>query len=118
MNSALSSGLSGMLAHQQALDVSANNTANASTNGFRPAKAAFSEQAGGGVQAVATPSTLVTLSSQAAAKGGDNVAAAPSGTDLATEAVNSIAYRVGFDMSAKMVKTADQLLGTLIDAKA
>ncbi len=114
MLSALSSGLSGMLAHQRALDVSAHNTANASTEGFEPARASFSELPNGGAQAGTSPSTRVTLSASVSAA----AAYMGSGTDLASEAVNSLTYRLGFEASAKMVKTADQMLGALIDTKA
>ena len=121
MISALNNGLSGMLANQRALDISANNTANASTNGFQPARAKFSERGNGGVQASVAPSTRVSLSTPAAssssASGGVS-ASTPSGTDYATEAVNSLSYKLGFDMSAKIVKTSDQMLGTLVNIKA
>lgn len=32
--------------------------------------------------------------------------------------MSSLSHRIGFEASAKMVKTAGQMLGTLIDAKA
>lgn len=121
MISALNNGLSGMVANQRALDMSAHNTANASTNGFQPAKAKFSEQANGGVQASPRPSTKVSLSGAAPSSGSPSSgtsASTPSGTDYATEAVNSLTYKLGFDMSAKVVKTSDQMLGTLVNIKA
>lgn len=101
-----------MSAYQRALDISAHNVANASTDGFQPLRTNFSTQTAGGVQASVAPSTIVSLSTP-------NVAAPlPSGTDLAGETVGSMIFQHGFEMSAKMVKVADQMLGTLIDIRA
>jgi flagellar basal-body rod protein FlgC len=107
--SALNSGLSGMQAFQRALDSSSNNVANLQTNGFEPQQADFQENTGGGVK--------VTLSTPAASQG-DSSASAPSGTDFTAEAVNSVQDQLGFELSAQVVKTADQTLGTLINIKA
>jgi flagellar hook protein FlgE len=107
--SALGSGLSGMQAFQTALNSSANNVANMDTNGFQPQTVDFQSGTNGGVN--------VALSAPSAPQSA--VAAnAPSGTDYATEAVNSMQYKFGFDMSAQVVKTADQTLGTLINITA
>ena len=112
--SSLSSGLSGMRANQTALDASSHNIANAETNGFTPQQVSFKENAGAGVQvnisqaganASATTSTS-TAASQASA------------TDLNNEIVNSLTYQANFAINAKVVKTADQTLGTLLDIKA
>lgn len=90
MFSAITNGLSGMLANQRALDTATGNIA--------------SMGAGAGVgQLGASPSTVVSLS--------------PEAMDYAREAVNSISARHGFEMSADVVKTADQMLGTLLDMK-
>ena len=102
-----------MLANQRALDISANNIANANTDGFRPSRAVFSDPAASGVQASVAPSTSVALSTR-----GAEGRVLQSGTDLAKETVDSMIYRRGFEMSAQVVKTADELLGTLIDIKA
>ena len=103
--SALGSGLSGLLGYQTALDSSAHNIANASTGGFTPEQASFNENATGGV--------IVSLS-----RGADTAPSNPSGTDLTTEMVHSIQYQAGFDINAQVVKTADQVLGTLVNIKA
>ena len=103
--SALSSGLSGMIGYQTALDSGTHNIANANTGGFSPEQASFNENATGGV--------VVNLNHAA-----DSAPSDPSGTDLANEMVNSIQYQAGFDINAQMVKTADQVLGTLVNIKA
>jgi flagellar basal-body rod protein FlgC len=94
---ALSSGLAGMLSSQRALDVSANNIANASTPGYKAERVGVTQPS----------SDTVTLTG-----------ASDNGTDLATEIVSQISSKASFDASAKVVKTADEVLGTLIDIKA
>jgi len=46
--SALTTGTSGLTANQRALDVAANNIANANTPGFQPQQAAFQESSPAG----------------------------------------------------------------------
>jgi flagellar hook protein FlgE len=106
--SAFNSGLSGLVANQRALDTAAHNIANASTAGFAPQQASFQENspAGSGVH----------ISTQAQALSGASALA--SGTDLATEVSNSLVYKAQFDLSAAVIKTADETLGTLIDIRA
>ncbi|MES2741184.1 MAG: flagellar basal body rod C-terminal domain-containing protein [Pseudomonadota bacterium] len=105
--SALSAGLSGLQANQGALDIKGQNIANAGSAGFQPQGVAFQDNPGGGG---------VTLSalgrSQAAAAGPAN------GVDLATEITESLVYQQGFDLSAKVVKAADERIGTLINISA
>ncbi len=120
--SALNSGLSGMQAFQRALDVTGNNVANVDTSGFKPQQAQFQATSGGGVSVTATtPGAAATAPS--AASGSATApqslsASAPSGTDLVAETVNSLQYKYGFDMSAQVVKTADETLGTLVNITA
>jgi flagellar hook protein FlgE len=103
--SALNSGLSGLQSYQTALDSSAHNIANANTNGFIPEQANFQESGNGGV--------TVNISRQ-----GSAAASAASATDLTTETVNAIQYKAGFDLNAQVVKTANEVLGTLINIQA
>ncbi|HXA48388.1 MAG TPA: flagellar basal body protein [Burkholderiaceae bacterium] len=107
--SAFASGLSGLHSFQTALDSSANNVANIDTPGYRPEQADFQDIANGGVNAVVT-----TPHSPSAA----SISNTPSGTDYATEAVNSLQYQFGFDVSAQAVKAAEHNLGTLINITA
>ncbi|MFZ6861405.1 flagellar basal body rod C-terminal domain-containing protein [Undibacterium sp. Ji67W] len=110
--SSLSSGLSGLVANSTALDSSANNIANASTNGYTPEVVSFQQGVTGGV------SVNISKAGAAASANSNVDANAPSGTDLTTETVNSIQYKAGFDLNAQVVKTADQVLGTLLNIKA
>jgi flagellar basal-body rod protein FlgC len=115
-SSTLNIGLSGMQACRVALNVTANNVANAGTDGFQPRRAVFQEDAaGGGVQVTAT--APASDSSPAAPSGNAVDNPVPSGTDLTAEMVNLLMYRMDFQASAKAVKTSDELLGTLIDTR-
>lgn len=111
--SALNAGLSGLQANQQALGVEAHNVANLNTQNFQPQQASFQEAqpAGSG--------TAVTISSAARdLSATDGAKAAPSGTDPASSITNSLVYKAGFDLSAKVVQAADERIGTLLDIKA
>ena len=106
--SALSAGVSGLTANQRALDVAAHNVANANTPGFQPQAAAFEESspAGSGV------SLSVEGRSASTAEAGK-----PNGVDLAKEITDTLVYKVGVDLSAKLVKASDEALGSLIDIR-
>jgi len=106
---AFNTGASALTASTRAIDVAANNVANASTKGFQPQQANFQESqpAGNGVS--------LSTSAQALSAADGNGA---SGTDLAREATNSLVYKAQFNAAAAVVKTADSTLGTLIDTKA
>jgi len=104
---ALSAGLSGLNASQRALDNSAHNVANANTQGFQPSRATFQENQPAG--------TGVSISTQAQQR---LSADQPSGTDLAKETTDSLVYKAQFDLSAQVIKTQDENIGTLINTKA
>lgn len=108
--SALQAGLSGLQSNQQALGVEAHNVANMATQNFQSQQANFQETPGG---------TSVTISSAARdLSAAANAGGAPSGTDPASSITNSLVYKAGFDLSAKVVQAADERLGTLLDIKA
>jgi len=111
--SALSAGLSALQANQQALNVEAHNVANLSTQNFQPQQANFRESAPAGAGTSVTISTAARdLASTAGAT------AAPSATDAASSITNSLVYKAGFDLSAKVIQAADERVGTLLDIKA
>ncbi len=108
--SALNSGLSALRAYDTALSSSAFNTANANTKGFQPQRVEFQEAVNGGVtvnlsQASRTLSQQTTASEEA------------SGTDLGTEITNSLQYKIGFQLAAKIVQTSDEVLDSLLKLK-
>lgn len=108
---ALGIGLTGLQANVKALGVEAHNTANMNTDNFVPQTASFNEARPAG--------TGVTLSTAARdLSAAENVGTTPSGTDPAASITNSLVYKAGFDLSAKLIQAADERLGTLIDIKA
>lgn len=104
---ALSAGWSGLNANQGVLGVAAHNVANMNTQNFQAQQANFQEASPAG--------SGVTLSTQArglaAAEGLSNGA-------LASDITNSLVYKTSFDLSAKVIKAADERIGTLVDIKA
>jgi hypothetical protein len=109
--SALGIGLTGLQANGKALGVEAHNTANMHTGHFVPQAASFNEARPAG--------TGVTLSIAARdLSAAENVGGAPSGTDPAASIVNSLVYKAGFELSARLIQAADERLGTLIDIRA
>lgn len=118
--SALTTGTSGLTANQRALDVAANNVSNANTPGFQPQRANFQESSPAG--------TGVTISAEGRRlAAGDNTPAPasaataatqrPNGVGLASELTDTLVYKAGFNLSANVVKAADQALGSLIDVR-
>lgn len=112
--SALNIGITSLRAYQRALDSSSHNIANANTSGFQAEQAQFHEAPAGGV--VVNISQNGSIASDFASPA--NLTTLASGTDLATELVNSIQYKSGFEFSAQIVRAADEVLGTLIDINA
>ncbi|MFB9289179.1 flagellar basal body rod C-terminal domain-containing protein [Pseudoduganella plicata] len=81
------------------------------TPGFAPQSASFNEARPAG--------TGVTLSIAARELSAtQDVGAPPSGTDPAASIANSLVYRRGFELAAKVIRAADERLGTLIDTRA
>lgn len=117
--SALTSGTSGLTANQRALDVAANNVANANTPGFQPQQAAFQESspAGTGVTLSVEGRKLAASESVSGATAAKAAESRPNGVGLAAELTDNLVYKAGFNLSANVVKAADQALGSLIDVK-
>lgn len=122
--SPLQIGSSALQAYQRGVDTVANNLANANTPGFKPQRTQFRENTppGTGVSATTTTQSSGTASQTpvppiaptptATGAPGDT----PSATDITTESLQLLVYQRGYEASAKVVKTSDQLLGTLFDA--
>lgn len=100
---------SSLQAYSKALDISGNNIANASTNGFQAKQAQFQEQNTGGV------SVSISTQSQSLNKTAEETNTTLSSTDLAKELVQSLEYKSGFLISAKLIEATNERIGTLID---
>ena len=106
MSSAMSISLSGMQAASAMLNVTANNIANLNTPGFNPSRADLVELSGGGVAVTGTSFE-------------NNPQTAPntqtSNVDLPTEMVNLKLGQTLYGANAMVLKTADQMTGTLLN---
>jgi len=95
----LSIAQSGMQAAQLRLNASANNVANAQTEGFRRDQVQQQAQAGGGVTA--------------------RIDKVPQpGTDLAQDLVEQKSATYAFKANVQMIRSADDMMGRLLDMRA
>lgn len=123
-------GASAMNTHSWGMAVTAHNVANVSTAGFEPQRAVYATgPAGQGVrldavlQGNGVPNAAGTPYSAAQAvydvtSGLPLEATNPSGTDLGREMVSMITSQHAYKANAAVVRTGDDMLGTLLDIKA
>lgn len=93
-----------MNAHSTWMDVNANNVANVNTDKFKSVDTKLEEGQENNPKAV-----LRENSENQSGK---------SGTDLAKELTDQIPIEKGFGVNASVVKTKDEMLGTLMDMKS
>jgi flagellar basal-body rod protein FlgC len=140
MNGALSIATSGLAAASLQLDVSASNVANAQTSGALPAGNGSSATAGpsayvplrvnqvdvangtagGGTAATALPvsPSYVPIYDPSAPYANSSGLVATPNVELANEAVQQMVARYTFAANANVVRTASQMLKSLLDIKA
>jgi flagellar basal-body rod protein FlgC len=106
---AASFAVSGIRAADTRLSINAHNTANVLTDGFRPQRVQVEEQKGGGVQA-----RVENALPPVADRGQYDF----SQTNLVDEAAAGIMAAASFRANLKMLKTADDVAGTLVDIVA
>jgi flagellar hook protein FlgE len=116
MIGAIHSALSGLTAFSTQLDVSAHNVANVMTNEFKKSRTEFVELETGGVLPV------IQKNESAGPFILNNTGYGPallelSNVDLGEEAVNQIIGQRGFEANLQAIKTADDMLGSLLDIK-
>ena len=116
MIGAIHSALSGLTAFSTQIDVTAHNVANINTNGFKKSRTEFVAVETGGVLPViqkdesAGPAILNDT-------GYGPVQLELSNVDLGEEALNQIIGQRGFEASLQALKTADDMLGLILDIK-
>jgi flagellar hook protein FlgE len=116
MIDAISSALSGLIAFSTEIDVTAHNVANINTVGFKKSQTEFVAIETGGVLPMiqknesAGPSILNTTGYGPAQLELSNV-------DLGEETINQIIGQRGFEANLQTIKTADDMLGSLLDIK-
>ncbi len=114
MISSLNASISGVKAFQQKLNVTSNNIANVNTDEFKKQRALLHEDDNGGVRVeidkVDTPGypkeTVVD---------GEVTKAESSNVDLAEELTETIPTQAGYDANLKVIKTEDEMVGSLLD---
>ncbi len=116
MIGAIHSALSGLNAFSRQIEVTAHNVANVNTDGFKKSHTEFVSVETGGVLPViqknesAGPSILNNSGYGSAQLELSNV-------DLGEETVNQILAQRGFEANVSTLKTADDMLGTILDIK-
>ena len=116
MISAIHTALSGLTAFAKQVEVSAHNVANVNTDGFKKSRTEFVEVETGGVLPVvhkddsSGPAVLKDTGYGLAQVELSNV-------DLGEEVVNQIIAQRGFEANLRTLKTADDILGSIIDTK-
>ena len=131
ITSALFMGAGAMQAHSWGMAVTAHNVANVSTDGFTPQRALFATGPGGRGVTLDTVIREPGLGGLAGGAGPDGVTAGaqnvsglppevlrPSGTELAREMPHMIVTQRTYEANAATVRTADEMLGTLLNIKA
>ena len=116
MIGAIQSALSGINAFSTQVAVAAHNVANVTTDGFKKSRTELIAVESGGVRSsiqkdeTAGPTILTNTGYGPAQLELSNV-------DLAEEAVNQILGQRGFEANIQTVKTADEMLGTILDIR-
>ncbi len=116
MLSAIHTALSGLAAYAKQVEVTAHNVANVNTDGFKKSYTEFVSVETGGVLPVVRKddSAGPTVLSD---RGYGPSQVELSNVDLAEEAVNQILAQRGFEANLHTLRTADDMLGTILDMK-
>lgn len=116
MVSAIHTALSGLTAFAKQIEVAAHNVANVNTDGFKKSRTEFVEMQSAGVLPVvekdnsAGPTVLKDM-------GHGPTQVELSNVDLGQETVSQIIAQRGFEANLRTLRTADDLLGSILDIK-
>lgn len=99
------SSISSMNGHSTWMDVNANNVANVNSDKFKSIDTKLEEGQESNPKAILRESDRESVDDR-------------SNTDLAKELTDQIAIEKGFGVNATVVKTKDEMLGTLMDIKS
>jgi flagellar basal-body rod protein FlgC len=114
MISSIQNNISALNAFDTKMQVTANNVANVNTNEFKKSRAVLSEGENGGVKVdvekVDTPGYPIET-----VKEDEVVKTETSNVDIAEEFGESIVTQNAYNANLKMVKTQDEILGSLLD---
>ena len=114
MIGALNASVSGVKAFQQKLNVTANNVANANTDGFKKQSALLSEGDNGGVIVEIDEIDTPGYPKETVADG-EVVESESSNVDLAEALTETIPTQAGYDANLKVIQTEADMLDTLLN---
>lgn len=106
--------LSALNAYRKKMNVTANNVANAQTDGFKKSRATFSENKGGGVSVTIDQVNTPGMPKESI-RDGEIVETESSNVDLAEELPEMIPTRSGYKANLKTLQVRDEMLGSLLD---
>jgi flagellar hook protein FlgE len=116
MIGAIHCALSGLTAFSTQVAVTAHNVANVNTDGFKKSRTELIAVESGGVRA--ETQKIETVGPTILNNTGYGPAQLElSNVDLAEEAVNQIIGQRGFEANIQALKTADEMLGRILDIK-
>jgi len=114
MISAISNAISAIKAFDKKMAVTSNNVANWQTEGFKKSRADLTEGEAGAVKVdisvVDTPGPIVAVE-----ENNGIVEKEMSNVDLAEEIPQTIIAQTGFEANLKILKTEDEMMGSLLD---
>lgn len=101
----IGSSISSMNAHSIWMDVNANNVANVNSDKFKSIDTKIEEGQNGNPKAVLRENERMSAENR-------------SNTDLTKELTDQVSIENGFGVNASVVRTKDEMLGTLMDLKS
>lgn len=114
MISGLSTAITAINAFDKKMAVISNNVANSQTDGFKKSRADLKEGDAGGVtvdiSVVDTPGPVIAVE-----ENGGITEKEMSNVDLAEEIPQTLMTQTGFEANLKVLKTQDEMLGSLLD---
>lgn len=104
--------------HSTGLQVTAHNVANVSTAGFDPQRAAYATSSSGNGVVLDTVYKETGALAQGLPQDSAVASSVHSGTELSQEFPQMISTQRGFEANAVIVRTSEEMLGTIIDMVA
>lgn len=124
IGSSMQIGASALGVHAWGMNISAHNVANVNTDAFEPQRVHYAdapENRGVLLNAVSQGDGIASLGAQenvSAMLPSASLTALPSGTDLAREMTSMIGTQRAYEANTVAVRTADDMLGAVLDIRA
>ena len=110
----IQNNLSAISAFNKKMQVTANNIANVNTNEFKKSRAVLSEGENGGVKVDINKVETPGYPTQEL-RGDEQIETETSNVDLTEEFGESIVTQHAYNANLKIIKSQDEMLGTLLD---